>query len=80
MSSVPTPQRVVMQAKGLVKRYGQVTALDGVDFELRAGEDMTARARSAHRPRGAQARSLRSGRAYAGQSMARYASDPPKET
>ena len=29
---------VVMQAKGLVKRYGRVTALDGVDFELRAGE------------------------------------------
>ena len=29
---------LVMQAKGLVKRYGQVTALDGVDFELRAGE------------------------------------------
>ena len=29
---------IVMQAKGLVKRYGQVTALDGVDFELRAGE------------------------------------------
>ena len=28
----------VMQAKGLVKRYGQVTALDGADFELRAGE------------------------------------------
>jgi fructose transport system ATP-binding protein len=27
-----------MQAKGLVKRYGQVTALDGADFELRAGE------------------------------------------
>jgi len=32
-----TPQ-IVMQAKGLVKRYGQVTALDGTDFELRAGE------------------------------------------
>ncbi|MEN9891706.1 MAG: hypothetical protein RLY78_2001 [Pseudomonadota bacterium] len=32
-----TPQ-LVMQAKGLVKRYGQVTALDGADFELRAGE------------------------------------------
>ena len=32
-----TPQ-IVMQAKGLVKRYGQVTALDGSDFELRAGE------------------------------------------
>ena len=31
-------QKIVMQAKGLVKRYGQVTALDGTDFELRAGE------------------------------------------
>ena len=29
---------LVLQAKGLVKRYGQVTALDGADFELRAGE------------------------------------------
>ena len=29
---------LVMQATGLVKRYGQVTALDGADFELRAGE------------------------------------------
>ena len=29
---------VVMKARGLVKRYGQVTALDGADFELRAGE------------------------------------------
>ena len=29
---------LVMQAKGLVKRYGQITALDGADFELRAGE------------------------------------------
>jgi fructose transport system ATP-binding protein len=29
---------IVMQAKGLVKRYGHVTALDGTDFELRAGE------------------------------------------
>jgi fructose transport system ATP-binding protein len=28
----------VLQAQGLVKRYGQVTALDGADFELRAGE------------------------------------------
>src|SRR5688500_7156660 len=35
----PRPARdVVMQATGLVKRYGQVTALDGTDFELRAGE------------------------------------------
>ena len=29
---------IVMQARGLVKRYGHVTALDGADFELRAGE------------------------------------------
>jgi fructose transport system ATP-binding protein len=29
---------LVMQAKGIIKRYGQVTALDGTDFELRAGE------------------------------------------
>lgn len=35
MSASPT---IVMQAKGLVKRYGNVTALDGADFELRAGE------------------------------------------
>ncbi len=33
-----TSHKLVMQAKGLVKRYGQVTALDGTDFELRAGE------------------------------------------
>ena len=33
-----TPTKLVMQANGLVKRYGQVTALDGADFELRAGE------------------------------------------
>ncbi len=30
--------QIVMQARGLVKRYGHVTALDGADFELRAGE------------------------------------------
>ncbi|MDE2417176.1 MAG: sugar ABC transporter ATP-binding protein [Burkholderiales bacterium] len=35
MSAQP---KIVMQATGLVKRYGQVTALDGADFELRAGE------------------------------------------
>jgi fructose transport system ATP-binding protein len=29
---------VVLEARGLVKRYGSVTALDGADFELRAGE------------------------------------------
>ncbi len=30
--------KFVMEAKGLVKRYGQVTALDGADFELLPGE------------------------------------------
>jgi fructose transport system ATP-binding protein len=29
---------LIMEARGLVKRYGGVTALDGADFELRAGE------------------------------------------
>jgi len=29
---------IVLQAKGLVKRYGHVIALDGADFELRAAE------------------------------------------
>lgn len=31
-------QQPVMQAKGLVKRYGRVTALDRADFELYPGE------------------------------------------
>ena len=34
MSATP----IVMQAKRLIKRFGHVTALDGADFELRAGE------------------------------------------
>jgi fructose transport system ATP-binding protein len=29
---------IVLEARGLVKRFGHVTALDGSDFELRAGE------------------------------------------
>ena len=33
-------QSLVFEAKNLIKRYGQVVALDGVDFELRAGEIM----------------------------------------
>ncbi len=36
MHATSTP--VVFQARGLVKRYGGVTALDGTDFDLRAGE------------------------------------------
>lgn len=35
----PAPEpRIVLEARGLVKRYGQVTALDGMDFELRERE------------------------------------------
>ncbi len=34
-SALPTP---VLQARGLVKRYGHVTALDGTDFDLYPGE------------------------------------------
>src|SRR5438093_6155383 len=30
--------QIVMQAKGLVKRYGHVTAMEGADFELMPGE------------------------------------------
>jgi fructose transport system ATP-binding protein len=30
--------RVVLEAKGLVKHFGHITALDGADFDLRAGE------------------------------------------
>ncbi|MFC4590011.1 ATP-binding cassette domain-containing protein [Sphaerisporangium corydalis] len=33
-----TPVVPVLQARGLVKRYGQVTALDGADFDLMPGE------------------------------------------
>jgi fructose transport system ATP-binding protein len=40
MSALNAAAPLVMQARGLVKRYGQVTALDGADFELRAGEIM----------------------------------------
>lgn len=33
-----THSATIFQARGLVKRYGGVTALDGTDFDLRAGE------------------------------------------
>ncbi|MFT4036937.1 MAG: ATP-binding cassette domain-containing protein, partial [Thermomicrobiales bacterium] len=33
-----TARKPVLEARGLVKRYGQVTALDGADFELFPGE------------------------------------------
>ncbi|QCP53773.1 sugar ABC transporter ATP-binding protein [Trinickia violacea] len=35
-----TPATPVLQAKGLIKRYGHVTALDGCDFEVMPGEIM----------------------------------------
>jgi fructose transport system ATP-binding protein len=38
VQSVAANAAVVLKATGLVKRYGQVVALDGVDFEVRAGE------------------------------------------
>ncbi|TAM40499.1 MAG: sugar ABC transporter ATP-binding protein [Burkholderiaceae bacterium] len=38
MSTANQTPALVMEARGLVKRYGHVTALDGSDFELRAGE------------------------------------------
>jgi fructose transport system ATP-binding protein len=37
MRSTPM-SNVVFEARGLTKRYGNVTAMDGADFELRAGE------------------------------------------
>jgi fructose transport system ATP-binding protein len=38
MTIAPPMTPIVVQARGLVKRYGHVTALDGTDFDLHAGE------------------------------------------
>ncbi|WP_210318314.1 ATP-binding cassette domain-containing protein [Aureimonas endophytica] len=38
MSQQGSDPRLVFEGRGLTKRYGHVTALDGTDFELRAGE------------------------------------------
>ena len=38
MTAAPAGTELVMEARGLVKRYGHVTALDHSDFELRSGE------------------------------------------
>ena len=40
MSTEATPkdQKPILQARGLVKRYGNVTAIDGADFDLYEGE------------------------------------------
>ena len=40
MSTPNATAPMVLEGRGLVKRYGQVTALDGTDFEVRAGEIM----------------------------------------
>src|SRR3984957_7222640 len=34
----PAKGEIVLEARNIVKRYGHVTALDGADLELRAGE------------------------------------------
>ena len=36
--TVPVSTDLVMEARGLIKRYGHVTALDGADFALRSAE------------------------------------------
>ena len=36
--SKPEGKSPILSAKGLVKRYGSVTAIDGADFELYPGE------------------------------------------
>ncbi|MET1036212.1 MAG: ATP-binding cassette domain-containing protein [Arthrobacter sp.] len=38
MSAPETNRETVLSARGLVKRYGSVTAINGADFDLRAGE------------------------------------------
>jgi fructose transport system ATP-binding protein len=40
MSDASAALPLVLEARGLVKCYGHVTALDGADFELRSGEIM----------------------------------------
>ena len=35
---MPAKGEIVLEARNIVKRYGHVTALDGANFELRAGE------------------------------------------
>jgi fructose transport system ATP-binding protein len=37
-AALPPPGTVILEARAIVKRYGQVTALAGADLELRAGE------------------------------------------
>jgi ABC-type lipoprotein export system ATPase subunit len=38
IAGAPTAGRVVAEARGLVKRYGETTVLDGLDASFRAGE------------------------------------------
>jgi fructose transport system ATP-binding protein len=38
MTTPAASMEIVLQARGLVKRYGNVTAINGADFDLRAGE------------------------------------------
>ncbi|MBV8901339.1 MAG: ATP-binding cassette domain-containing protein, partial [Verrucomicrobia bacterium] len=36
--SSSSPPGIVLEARGIVKRFGHVTALNGANLELRAGE------------------------------------------
>ena len=35
---VPAQDEIILEARNIVKRYGHVTALNGADLDLRAGE------------------------------------------
>jgi fructose transport system ATP-binding protein len=37
-NKAPAQDEIILEARNIVKRYGQVTALDGANLELRAGE------------------------------------------
>ena len=37
-TEVEAPNRMVLRAEGLVKRYGKRTVVNGVNFEVRQGE------------------------------------------
>jgi len=38
MEAVQTPSRSLIHARGLVKRFGSFTAVDGIDFDVEPGE------------------------------------------
>src|SRR5437016_7495351 len=38
MEAVQTPSRSLIHARGLTKRFGSFTAVDGIDFDVQRGE------------------------------------------